>query len=166
MLFKRLSLAASLAAAFALSLAPVGIAPAQAADLTITATSVVPGSDAKKETGTAGEAVTAGQPVYRAAATGRYFKSDANSATAEVRGVRGIALNAASAGQPLTIQTGGSLTLGATLTVASGYYLSGTAGGIAPVADLATGIYPVLLGFATTTGVLKLSIVAAGVAVP
>lgn len=159
---------AALAAVLAVALAPLGLfsPAAYAADLTITAASVVPGADAKKETGVAGEAVTAGQPVYRAAATGKYFKADADSATAEVRVVRGIALHAAAANQPLTIQTGGSLTIGSTVTVAAPYYLSATAGGIMPGADLTTGKYPVLLGFATTTGIIKLSIVHAGVAVP
>lgn len=137
-----------------------------AADLTITATSVVPGTDAKKETGIAGEAITAGQPVYRSASTGKYLKSDADSATAEVRGVRGIALHAASTNQPLTIQTDGTITIGATVTVAGAYYLSNTAGGIMPAADLSTGEYPVLIGFATTASVIDLNIVAAGVAVP
>lgn len=161
--FLHLAMAALLAVT---PLAVVAPAPAYAADLTITATSVVPGTDARKETGIAGESVTAGQPVYRAAATGKYMKSDANSATAEVRTVRGIALHAASANQPLTIQTDGTVTIGATLTVAGAYYLSDTAGGIMPAADLSTGEYPVLLGFATTTGVLDLNIVHAGVATP
>lgn len=154
------------ALAAVLALAPALAAPAYAADLTITPTSVVAGSNAKKESGVAGEAITAGQPVYLAATTAKFMKSDSDSATAEVRGVRGIALHAASANQPLTIQTDGALTLGATLTVGAPYFLSNTAGGIVPFADLSTGEYPVLLGFATTTGILDVSIVAAGVATP
>ena len=160
-LFNRLIAAA---AALALSLAPM--IPAFAADLTITATSVVPGTNAKTETGIAAVSVTAGQVVYREASTGKYKLADADSGTAEVRSPRGIALHAASASQPLTIVTEGNVTIGATVTVGSGYYLSATAGGIAPVADMTTGKYPSILGFATTSGILKLKIVEAGVAVP
>lgn len=163
--FKRRLLA--WAAAFAVALAPA-LTPvaAFAADISITATSVVKGSGAKTRSGIAGATVTAGQVVYEAAATGKWSPADANSATAEVRAPVGIALNGAAANQPLTIITEGPVTIGATLTVGAGYYLSGTAGGIAPVADMVTGIYPVFLGFATTSGILDVEIVAAGVAVP
>lgn len=39
------------------------------------------------------------------------------------------------------------------------------AGGICPVADLSSGDYPVLLGFATSASVLRVDIVEAGVAI-
>lgn len=133
------------------------------ADLTLTAASVVPGASAKTETGVAGEAITAGQVVYKSASTGKYLKADCDSATAEVRSPVGIALASASLNQPLTIARSGQVALGAVLTEGVGYYLSGTAGGICPVADLGSGDYPVFLGFAVSTSVLNLSIVEAGV---
>lgn len=136
------------------------------ADIAITAANVVKGSNAKTETGVAGVAITAGQCVYREAATGKYKLTDNDSATAEVRAVRGIALHAAAANQPLTIQTEGQITIGGVVVVGSGYYSSATAGGVAPVADNTTGKYPTFLGFAITAGIVDLHIHSAGVAVP
>ncbi len=133
------------------------------ADLVITATSVVPAASAKLETGVAGEAITAGQMVYKAAASGKFFKADCDSATAEVRSPVGLAVNGGAANQPLTIVKKGQVTLGAVLTEGVGYYLSGTAGGICPVADLGSGDYPVFLGFAISPSVLNLDMVEAGV---
>jgi hypothetical protein len=128
------------------------------ADLSITAANVVRGTDAKLETGFAGATITAGQPVYRDSADGEYKLSDCNSATAAVRAVRGIAMNSASDDQPLTIITQGKVTIGATLVAGVAYYLSGTPGGICPVADLTTGDYPTVLGIATSTTILNVNI--------
>lgn len=127
------------------------------ADLTLTATSVAPGANAVTIQGVAGETITAGQPVYLAAATGKWMKADCDSATAEARVATGIALGGAAINQALVIQTAGDITIGATLTLGTAYYLSKTAGGICPFADLTTGAYPQLIGFAKSTSVLALS---------
>jgi len=132
-------------------------------DLSITAANVVPGATAKTETGVAGVAVTAGQAVFRAAATGKYGLSDTDHATAENRTVRGIALHAAAANQPLTIVLSGPVTIGATIAAGVFYYLSGTAGGICPVADVAPGDYPCVIGYGLSTTVLQVNIVESGV---
>lgn len=159
MSLKRLFLAALAALSLAAPLA------AHAADLTVTAASVVAGSDAVTKAGTAGEALTAGQPVYLSATTNKWLKADCNSATAAARVASGIALNGGAANQPVVVQTGGTITIGATLTAGVAYYLSGTAGGIRPVADNTTGDYPQVIGIATSTTVLKLNFtLAAGVA--
>lgn len=134
------------------------------ADLTITATSVVAGSGAKTIDGTAGAAITAGQSVYLDSATDTYKLADCDSATAAVRSPAGIALNGAASGQPLRVHKSGPVTIGATLTAGVAYYLSATPGGICPVADLASGDYPVILGIATSTTVLDVRIHEAGVA--
>jgi hypothetical protein len=134
------------------------------ADLTITAASVVAGGNAKKTEGNAGATITAGQAVYRAAATGLIQLADCDSATAEARTPLGIALNGGAAGQPIEVQTEGLITIGATVAAGVAYYLSPTAGGICPVADLASGDYPVLLGFGRSTSVIALEIVEATVA--
>ena len=86
------------------------------------------------------------------------MKADANSATAAARAARGIAVNGASDGQPLTIQKSGDITLGAVLVAGTDYYLSDTPGGIAPRADIGAGEYVCLLGLAKTTSVLALDI--------
>lgn len=131
------------------------------ADISITAASVIKGADAYTEQGTAGATVTAGQPVYLDSTDGKFKLSD-NNATGK-KTVRGIALHGASDGQPLMIQRGGDITIGATLTAGSRYYLSATAGGIMPEADLASGMDVVLLGLAKSTSVLAIDIQAPGV---
>lgn len=134
------------------------------ADLSITSTAVVKGANARTVSGTAGETITAGQAGYKAAATGKWMKSDADSATVEARSVQGIFLNGAAANQPVEVQTSGDITLGATLTPNTPYYLSGAAaGGICPLADVGTGEYLVQLGIARTVAVLQLAIHATGV---
>jgi hypothetical protein len=150
------SFRALLAAAVVAALSFAAYQPAYAADLSVTAASVAPSSDAVLTAGTAGEALTAGQAVYKKASDGKWYKADCNSATAEVRAASGIAATGSATGQPVVVQTGGSITIGATLTAGVVYYLSGTAGGIRPVADNTTGDYPQAVGIATSTSVLKL----------
>jgi hypothetical protein len=146
-----------LAAALAAVLALAAPAAAYAADLTITAASVAPSTDAVTVAGTAGEALTAGQPVYKKSSDGKWYKADCNSATAEVRIASGVALTGSAANQPVVVQTAGSITIGATVTNGVVYYLSGTAGGIRPVADNTTGDYPQTIGMATSASVVKLN---------
>ena len=98
-------------------------------DLTITAANVVPGADAVRESGTAGEAITAGRLVCFDPTTLTYRLADSNGVAA-LRVPNGIALNTASTGQPLGVQTAGDITLGAVLTAGVAFSLSDTPGGI------------------------------------
>lgn len=132
-------------------------------DLSVTATSVVAGAGTF-QSGTAGETITAGQAVYKDPTTHLYMKADCNSAVAVARTPLGIALNGGAINQPIKIQTSGLITIGATLTGGVAYYLSGTPGGIRPVADNTTGDYPCLVGMAVSTTVLNIGISSAGVA--
>jgi hypothetical protein len=132
------------------------------ADLTITAANVVAGSGAKKVTGTAGATITAGQVVYLDSADSEYKLADNDSATAAVRSVAGIALHAALDGQPLTILTGGPITIGATTAVGVVYCLSSTAGGICPSADIAAGDYNTIIGIGTSVTAIDVKLHAAG----
>ena len=132
-------------------------------DLTITAASVVPGGNARFDYGFAGETITAGQPVYKAA-SGLWLKADSNSGTALARVATGLASNGASLNQPITVQKSGLVTIGATLTAGVAYYLSDTAGGICPVADVGSGEYSEIIGMATSATVLDLVFKASGVA--
>jgi hypothetical protein len=141
------------------------------ADLTITAASVVPGSNANTVLGTAGETITAGQAVYKNSTSSKWMKADNNAASAEARGSdvsnTGIALTGSSLNQPIAVQLSGDITIGASLTAGESYYLSDTAGAIAPKADIATaGEYHVQLGIAKSTTVLALDIQYPDVAVP
>jgi hypothetical protein len=150
--FMRGAFALAALAAFAFTAA----APAYATDLSVTAANVVPGSSGITATGIAGEALTAGQAVYRKVSDGKFYKADCNSGTAEVRVASAIALTGSAAGQSVVVQTGGQITIGATLTAGVVYYLSGTAGGIRPVADNTTGDYPQVIGMAMSTTSLLL----------
>lgn len=132
-------------------------------DLSITAASVIAASDATIDYGYAGEAITAGKAVYKSSTTKRWMLADSNSATAEARKATGVALNGASSGQPIAVQTRGDITIGATLTAGTAYYLSDTAGGICPLADVGSGEYVCLLGLAKSTTVLALDIQYPGV---
>lgn len=146
-----LALAAVLALGFASHL--------PAADLSVTAASVVPGARARILTGTAGATITAGQIVYLDATTSTYKLADANASAATSTAI-GMALNAASSGQPISVDVDDDdLTVGATLSMtAPVYVVSATAGGIAPIADLTTGWYPcvVIVAKSTTKAVLKI----------
>jgi hypothetical protein len=133
-------------------------------DLSITAANVVPGSNAVTEVGTAGETITAGQQLYKSSTTNKWMKADNNSATAEARAATATALTGSSLNQPVVVQKSGDITIGATLTAGVAYYLSDTAGGICPVADLASGEYPQIVGIAESTSVLNLGYHASGVA--
>lgn len=124
------------------------------ADISITAASVLAGANAETENGTLGAAVTAGQVLYKAAADGKWYLADNNSATAEVRQARGIALNGGGIGQPVRVLLSGLCTIGGTLTAGVSYYLSDTAGGICPIGDVGSGEYSCLVGMATTTAIL------------
>lgn len=134
------------------------------ADLTITAANVVAGSGSRQANVTAGASVTAGQVVYEDTATDTHKLADNNSATAAARSPKGIALHAATSGQPLTIHKSGPITIGATLTPGVAYYLSDTPGGICPVADLASGEYPTIIGIALSASVLDVKFHESGVA--
>jgi hypothetical protein len=132
------------------------------ADLTITAANVVSGGGSRIIHGTAGATVTAGQAVYLDTGTSTYKLADTDSATAAARSPAGIALNAAGSGQPVAVHASGPLTIGATVAVGDVYYLSGTAGGLAPFADVAAGDYPCIIGICTSTTVLDVKIHEAG----
>jgi head-tail adaptor len=129
-------------------------------------TNVVAGSNAVKSQGIGGGTITAGQVVYRDATSKKFLAADADSATAGVRDVFGIALHGASLDQPLMVQTEGDINLGATLAVGTVYVLSGAAGAIAPSTDLSTGEYTTVLGVASAANNLEMKIVKGGAAVP
>lgn len=113
----------------------------RAADLSITATNVIPSSAAVIQTGTAGEALTAGQLVYKKASDRKFYKADCDSATAEVRDCYGLAVTSSATGAPVSIVIeDSSLQIAASgLTNGTIYLLSATAGGLAPAADATTG---------------------------
>ena len=126
------------------------------AELSPTPANVIPGANADYYRGIAGATLVAGTPVYLDATTNRLMGADANGSL-ETAEVKGIALHAASLGQPLRIQTAGDITIGATVVLAT-IYIVGAAGQLAPAADLASGWYCSVVGVAISATQLRLGI--------
>jgi hypothetical protein len=136
------------------------------ADVSVTATEVLKTSATVVDSGGVfGETVTAGQVVYKLSSDGKWYKADANLSAAAAA-LKGIALNGGAANQPAVIAIGGTIDPGFTVTVGTVYVLSATAGGIAPAADLATGMYVGIVGVGLAADTLGLIIYSSGVAVP
>lgn len=128
--------------------------------LTITAAQVLPGTGAIIVRYTAGVAqtITAGQAVYdQGSFVAGLADCDAGSGA---HACVGIALNAASPGQPVNILQRGPITLGAGAAPVNGtpYFLSPIAGGIAPLADILTGDRLVYLGCGIGTNQVNIQI--------
>lgn len=136
------------------------------ADITVTAANVAAGANASTEIGTAGVTVTAGQLLYKDSTDSSHLKladADASQATAQLVG---IALHGSLDGQPLKFQVEGDCNPGATVAVGTTYVVSGTAGGIAPIADLASSDYTSILGIATTTSNIEIQLHVSDAQVP
>ncbi len=117
------------------------------ADLTITAANVLAATGAPTDKSkVAGEALTAGQPTYLKTSDGKLYES-LSSGLAEPAQFYGIALNNAAINQPVAVQTGGLITIGATPVIATEYVVSANAGKIAPHADLASTNYYTRIGY-------------------
>lgn len=138
------------------------------ADLSITSSQVVAGADADVFDGTAGATVTAGQTIYQDSIDNLLKLSDADGSVAKAN-TKGIALHGASNGQPLRIQTAGTIDMGAGAAPVVGkvYKLSITPGGISPFDDQdAGGQYDTNIGVGAANNTIKLALVASGQIVP
>jgi hypothetical protein len=133
-----------------------------AVDITITAASVLSSTAASVSEGVAGDTITAGQPVYKDATdSGKIKLADAN-VLAKIA-VVGISIHGAAAGQPIKYATKDSaFTLGGTVAAGAVVVLSATAGGIAPVTDLTSGSYGVVLGVGIGSNQIKLNPIIGG----
>jgi hypothetical protein len=134
-------------------------------DLTITPANVLKGSTANTSSGIAGETITAGKSLYLKAADGRLWLAQCD-ATAEESQCVGIALNAATAGQPVVFVSDGPMNIGATTVKTTTYMVGAAAGGICPQADLIATNRVTEVGYATDiTGGFVVHIVKTGVQV-
>jgi hypothetical protein len=133
------------------------------ADLSITAANVGVTSSSVVELVQVGESVSQGQPAYKKAIDGLYYKADSNASLATAAAL-GVFITAASTNGYALIVKSGSYLAGATLTVGETYVVSATAGGIAPLSDVTTGWYVTILGVASSTSTLALDIVRSGTA--
>lgn len=125
--------------------------------LSVTATEVLPSTAAVLKYGTAGVAITAGQVCYLDTSANTWKLFDANLSSANA-GQPHIALNSCSAGQPLTLQYGGLLIIGATAAPTAGltYMADRVAGGIIPSADIASGDKVAIIGVAASASTIQL----------
>lgn len=135
------------------------------ADLVVTATTVVPSVGAQiTRNRVAGATITAGQLVY-IAADGTVKLADANGATPLFK-IAGIALNAASAGQPIDFCfSDPALTIVASVPIVAGDILiaSATPGSIGAAADAATGWYVTVVGLGIGSNQVMFGLLSAGV---
>lgn len=132
-------------------------------DLSITAANVAASTAAQRGRGTAGEAINAGQTVYRKASDQKIYLSDADDTAADE--CLGVALNTAEgANQPVEwAEQDPDFNPGATVTVGEIYVVSGTAGGIAPVGDLANPDRAIVVGVGKTASTMNLAVVEGGI---
>lgn len=135
---------------------------------TITASEVTAAAGATVVTGIAGAAITAGQALYLDATTNT-LKLAQNDGTAAEATCVGVAINSASAGQPVSYVAQGDVNLDtAALTGATKgevTTLGATAGGLYPNEDVATTQYVSIVGIMVTSnpGVLRVAINNTGV---
>ena len=131
-------------------------------DIAITAASVLEGANAQLAYGKAGAAITAGQSLYIDAADSNKLKLADCDGAAALRECVGIALMSCAAGQRVTYQKGGEITIGGTVVPGKVYVLSDTAGGIMPVDDLETGDYTSIIGVGKSSTVITLHLFNSG----
>lgn len=131
------------------------------ADLTITAANVVKYDGAETATETAGEAITAGQTLFRHT-DGKLYKAK-DDTVAHAASV-GVALNNAGANQPVTYIKAGDYNPGAVVAIGTFYGVTDTFGGLGPISDRGTGDYVTVIGYATATDKIHVDITKTGVA--
>ena len=132
------------------------------ADISVTSTAVVTVSGNTVE-GTAGEAIDAGEFVYKKVSDSKYYLADCDAtavaADAQSDNVVGMALCSSGASQPIKIQTSGSVTINAVLTAGTVLYLSNTAGKVtATYSDIASTDWLTTLGVPSSATVINLDI--------
>ena len=133
------------------------------AALTITAANVIPVSGYSFKTRLSAAAITIGQSLY-VDSSDQWALADADALATGVAVAISLS-QAAAAGQPVIGITGGDLGLGAILTVGIPYCVGLAGGSIGPYSDLASGDFPCLVGWPTTTANLRLAFVASTVAI-
>jgi hypothetical protein len=131
------------------------------ANLVLTSASVLPSSAAIVLNGTSGSVFAAGQPAYRDTAdldangNAKYKLYDADAVTpvAILNGCQGIFANSGASGQPCTVVISDPAFTHGLAAVTKGDIIiaSATAGSLAPAADLAVGMRPAVVMFATSS---------------
>lgn len=129
--------------------------------IAITPAAVLAGADADFFQGIAGGTITAGMAVYEDRLDHKLRGADAD-AGAQAANVKGIALHGASDGQPLRVQTAGTIAIGGTTVVGAQYSLGVTGGAIVDDADIIAGNFQTSIGTGASGNTLRLAINASG----
>ena len=130
--------------------------------LSITASNVVPGSNASLSQATAGEAITAGMPIVVVA--GVAYKTN-NAGNDRAGTCHGIAAHSTLTGQPCNYQSSGDLAVGTSvLTQGAQYYVGNADGEIEEVGSLSENASITILGTARDDATLALDIRVTGIA--
>lgn len=134
------------------------------ADYSFTAANVTLSSGPQPVDYIAGATITAGQAVYLDTSDNRVKLADADAiATAAAIGV---AAHGASTGQPLKVYGPGSVVaFGGGFTAGVAVYVSPTAGGLCPVADVLSGDSPTIVGLPRSTSLVKIICEASGITI-
>lgn len=131
------------------------------ADVSITPGNVVMVNGTRINGRVAGGTITAGMAVRIQSSDGRLIAALSDSAVNAA--VDGIALNGASANQPLEYAGDGAVVnIGGTLVVGHAYYLGTANGAIKPASDVAGTEFATVVGIAQTTANLLIKVVRAG----
>jgi hypothetical protein len=137
------------------------------ADVTFSTTAIL-GTNGESIDGICGATIALLDAVYYDTSTGTWKLADADAlatAPASTTAPTGLALNAGVANMRLRVAVGGELTVtGTTLVVGETYVVSTAVGKVAPIADLASGDFAVILGIAKTATVLHLKPFGIGIA--
>jgi hypothetical protein len=132
------------------------------AELAVTPANILKTTTTAIAEGIAGGTLTAGMAIYiDTAASGVIKACDADALASSI--CAGIALHAASPGQPIKYATSGDLTF-STMAVGTVYFVAiTTAGSLCESSDISTGDYVSIVGVATTATNLKLGINNSGI---
>jgi len=110
----------------------------------------------------AGGTITAGEGIAKNEADSLAYINDASDT--DIDFFTGLALNSATAGQPIDIITGGYVTVSAVGTAGDVVVMSQTAGKIAPHDDLVATDEVAIFGYFISTSVIKVAINNLGIA--
>ena len=135
------------------------------ADLSITAASVIPSSNAVIAIGTAGATIVAGQTLYIDTADSNKLKLYDSDGSALTSTMAGIALGGAASGQQVRYVTQDpALVLGCTMAVGDTLWGSDTAGGLTiTFSELEAGDYITCVGICTVANsTINMKLIPAG----
>ncbi len=136
-------------------------------DVTVTPANVQHSSKANLITGIAGETIDQGEVLYRDGSVSPAVLMLAVNSSAATAKCVGFAQSAAAEGQPCTYSDDDpDYNPGGTVVVGTRYFVSNTAGKVAPAADIGSAEYVSLVGIATVADKLPINIINSGIAVP